>query len=114
MHINIVILLILILLIAPVMVNVTGGNTTQQAGQNYTLTCTVSGGGTDVPFYQWLKNGSYLTNETAETLSFTPLTQGNSSAYACEATKSHRVVESDSIDVDVTGKLNFCFMHACM
>ena len=96
------------------MVNVTGGNTTQQAGQNYTLTCTVSGGGTDVPFYQWLKNGSYLTNETAETLSFTPLTQGNSSAYACEATKSHRVVESDSIDVDVTGKLNFCFMHACM
>ena len=92
-------------------VTIANNNNTQHAGENYTLTCTVSGGGTDVPSYQWLKNGSYLTNETAKTLSLTPLTQGNSSEYACKATKSRRVVESDSIDVDVMGKLNFRYMY---
>ena len=97
-------------LLAPVEVTIANNSNTQHAGENYTLTCTVSGGGTDNPSYQWLKNDSYLTNETAETLSFTPLTQRNSSEYACEATKSHRVVKSDSIDVVVTGKLSFCYM----
>ena len=97
-------------MIAPVKVTIANSSNTQHAGENYTLTCTVSGGGPDVPTYQWLKNNSYLTNETAETLSLTPLTQGNSSEYACEATKSQRFVTSESVDVDVTGKANSSYM----
>ena len=104
MHINIVILLILILLIAPVMVNVTGGNTTQQAGQNYTLTCTVSGGETDIPTYQWLQDDFNLISETSDTLSFTPLTQNSSGKYTCVAKKSGSVVESKEFVINVTGE----------
>ena len=99
----------LFLMIAPVKVTIANSSNTQHAGENYTLTCIVSGGGTDVPTYQWLKNGSYLTNETNETLSLTPLTQGNSSDYECKATKSGRVAESDSFDIDVTGKANYIY-----
>ena len=104
MHINIVILLILILLIAPVMVNVTGGNTTQQAGQDYTLTCTVSGGEMDIPTYHWLQDGLNLINETSDTLSFTPLTQNSSDKYICVANKSGSVVESKEFAINVTGE----------
>ena len=81
----------------------TGGNATH-AGENYTLTCTVSGGGADVPTYQWLQDGSYLTNETSDTLSFTPLTQNSSGKYVCVATKSGRVVESEKFAINVTGE----------
>ena len=86
------------------MVSVTGGNTTQQAGQNYTLTCTVSGGGTDVPTYQWLQDDFNLINETSDTLSFTPLTQNSSGKYICVAKNSGSVVESKEFAINVTGE----------
>ena len=94
---------------------VTGSGATQNVGEDYTLTCTVSGGGTTTTTYQWLRNGSPLTGETSNTLSFTPIRQTTPSSngqYTCQATRSGRTVTSDSFTIAVTCKLqgssDFC------
>ena len=87
---------------------VSGSGATQHAGEDYTLTCTVSGGQTTATTtYQWLKDNTPLSGETSATLSFTPLTQTTPSSngqYVCEAMRSGRTVRSESIVIDVTGK----------
>ena len=87
----------------------TGSGATQHAGEDYTLTCTVSGGETTATTtYQWRRNNSPLSGETSATLSFTPLRQTTPSSngqYVCEAMRSGRTVRSDSVAIDVTGKL---------
>ena len=94
-------------LTAPVTVNVTGSGVTQHAGEDYTLTCTVSGGELDAnTTYQWMKDESNLATETSEGLSFSPLSQHNSSQYVCTARKSGRIVNA-SFDINVTGKAVF-------
>ena len=90
------------------MTNVAGDSATQHAGEDYTLTCTVSGGETTATTtYQWRRDNSPLSGETSATLSFTPLRQTTPSSngqYVCEAMRSGRTVRSDSIAIDVTGK----------
>ena len=86
------------------MVTVTGSGATQNAGEDYTLTCTVSGGGNRTTAYQWLRNGSPLTGETSETLSFTPLRQTRNGTYTCEVMKANRTVSSD-ITIEVQSKI---------
>ena len=87
----------------------TGSGVTQHAGEDYTLTCTVSGGETTATtIYQWLRDNSPLSGETSATLSFTPLRQTTPSSngqYVCEGMRSGRTVRSDSFVMDVTGKL---------
>ena len=93
---------------AIVMTNVASDSATQHAGEDYTLTCTVSGGKTTATTtYQWLRDSSPLSGETSATLSFTPLRQTTPSSngqYVCEAMRSGRTVRSDSVSIDVTGK----------
>ena len=93
---------------ATVMTNVAGDSATQHVGEDYTLTCTVSGGETTATTtYQWLRDNSPLSGETSATLSFTPLRQTTPSSngqYVCEAMRSGRTVRSDSFAIDVTGK----------
>ena len=85
-----------------VTLNVSGG--AQIAGENYTLTCTVTGGGTMTPTYRWLRNDSPLSGETSATLSFSPLRQSNSpGSYSCEATLSSTAVRSVSMTITVEG-----------
>ena len=98
---------------APVVVTVTGSGATQNAGEDYTLTCTVSGGGTTTTTYQWLRNGAPLTGETSDTLSFTPLrktTPSSNGQYTCQATRSGSTVTSNNITIAVTCKLGL-FWH---
>ena len=76
----------------------------QIAGEDYTLTCRVTGGGTMTPTYRWLRNGSPLSGETSATLSFSPLRQSDSGSYTCEATKSLSTVTSAPMVVTVEGK----------
>ena len=87
--------------------SVTNGSATQHAGEDYTLTCTVSGGETTATTtYQWLRDNSPLSGKTSATLSFTPLRQTTPSSngqYACEVMRSGRTVRSRSITIDVTG-----------
>ena len=87
--------------------SVTNGSVTQHAGEDYTLSCTVSGGETTATTtYQWRRDNSPLSGETSATLSFTPLRQTTPSSngqYACEVMRSGRTARSRSITIDVTG-----------
>ena len=93
---------------ASVLVRVTGSGVAQHAGEDYTLTCTVSGGETTATTtYQWRRDNSPLSGEASATLSFTPLRQTTPSSngqYVCEAIRSGRTVRSRSITISVTGK----------
>ena len=91
-----------------VMATVTGDTPTQHAGEDYTLTCTVSGGETTATTtYQWRRNNSPLSGETSATLSFTPLRQTTLSSngqYECQATRSGRTDRSEGITITVAGR----------
>ena len=92
-----------------VLATVTRSDVTQYAGEDYTLTCTVSGGVTTATTtYQWRRNNSPQSVEPSATLSFTPLRQTrpiSNGQYVCEAMRSGRTVKSDSVVIDVTGRL---------
>ena len=94
------------ILAAHVMVSVTSTSATQHVGEDYTLTCTVSGGVTTATTtYQWrLQDDLPLFGETSATLSFTPLGQTSNGQYVCEAMRSGRTVRSDGFNVSVTGE----------
>ena len=98
------------LLTGPVVTSVSGSGATQHAGEDYTLTCTVSGGETTATTtYQWRRDNTDMSGETSATLSFTPLMQTTPSSngqYVCEAMRSGRTVRSNSITITVTGKLD--------
>ena len=84
---------------------VTGSGVSSQAGEDYTLTCTVGGGETTATTtYQWRRDNSPLSGETSATLSFTPLGQTSNGQYVCEAMRSGRIVRSAGVTIDVTGK----------
>ena len=91
------------------MASVTGSGATQHAGENYTLTCTVSGGETTATTtYQWHWNNLPLSGATSATLSFTPLRQTSpycNGQYVCEAMRSGRTLRSEGFTIDVTGRL---------
>ncbi len=57
----------------------------QIAGEDYTLTCQITGGGTIS--YRWFKD-TILTDETSDTFSFSPLVEADSGDYTCEGTRS--------------------------
>ena len=84
-----------------------GNSATQHAGEDYTLTCTVSGGDTTATTtYQWRRDNSPLSGETSATFSFTPLRQTTPSSngqYVCEATRGGSTVTSNSVTITVTG-----------
>ena len=89
----------------------TVSGSTQHAGEDYTLTCTVSGGETTATTtYQWRRDNSPLSSEMSATLSFTPLRQTTPSSngqYVCEAMRSGRTNRSDIVTISVMGK----FVH---
>ena len=76
----------------------------QIAGENYTLTCQVTGGTTAMPIYQWFKNGSLLANRTSATLSFLPLMITDSGVYTCEGTRNSTTSSSGDVMITVDGK----------
>ena len=82
------------------------GSSTQIAGEDYTLTCQVTGGGTMTTTYQWLKDNLSLTGETSATLSFSPLRQTDSGVYTCEATRNSISVTSAGVSVTVGGEFH--------
>ena len=59
------------------------------AGSTYSLNCTVTGverlNGSNIT-YQWFKNGTAVSDQTVETLSFTPLSSSDAGRYTCQAT----------------------------
>ena len=74
-------------------------------GETYSLTCTVTGGGTITPnAYRWFNNGSQLTSQTSATLSFSPLRQSDSGNYFCEGARSSVYVGSEIVRIIAEGK----------
>ena len=88
-----------------VLVSLSGSGGAQIAGEDYTLTCQVTGGGTMTPIYRWFRNGSPLTGQTSDTLSFSPLGETDSGIYTCEGTRNSMTVTSDPLTITVVGKL---------
>ena len=90
-----------------------GSGATQHAGEDYTLTCTVSGGETTATTtYQWRRDNSLLSGETSDTLSFTPLSSPSSNGeYVCEAMRIDRTIRSEEFTIKVKGSR---FEMACM
>ena len=88
-------------------VSLSGSESEQIAGENYTLTCQVTGGRTAISTYQWFKNGSLLVNRTSATLSFSPLRESDSGVYTCEGTSTNT---SESVTITVDGKCKCCMI----
>ena len=67
----------------PMIAVAVSGDGTPTAGQNYTLTCSISGASVTIPSsYQWGKDGTILP-ERGPTLSFSPLRLFNAGEYTC-------------------------------
>ena len=91
-------------------VSVDAGVASPTVGAMYSLTCTVTGAerftGSTIT-YQWFKYGMVVSDQTMETLSFTPLTFSDAGGYTCEATVmssllSGLITTTRSSPVDVT------------
>ena len=85
-----------------VTLSVSGG--AQIAGEDYTLFCTVYGGGTMTPTYRWWKDGVLLTDQTANRIAFRPLQQTSSGVYICEGTRNFIAINSTSVTLTVQGE----------
>ena len=90
------------LIIDLVEVTLTGSGGGQVAGENYTLTCNVTGGVTTESTHEWLKDGTPL-NVTTATLSFSPLRETDSGDYHCEGTRNSIIMKSGNLTISVEG-----------
>ena len=66
----------------PLLVTLSGSGGAKIAGENYTLSCTLTGGGTVTTTYQWWKDDALLINKIASTIAFRPLRESNSGVSA--------------------------------
>ena len=81
-----------------------GNADAQIAGENYTLTCQVTGEDAAAITYRWFRNGSLLAGQTSATFSFSPLRETESRLYTCEGTKNSIVNTSEGVAISVDGK----------
>ena len=86
------------------MVTLTGSGGAQVVGENYTLTCNVTGGVTTESTHRWFRNGSLLNEISTSTLSFSPLRETDSGIYTCEGTRSSTTRTSANFTIAVAGK----------
>ena len=91
------------LLVLPV-VTLSSSGGAKIAGENYTLNCRVTGIGTLIPTYQWLRNGSALSGQTSAVLSFSPLRQSDSGIHSCMTTTGSVSVRSANEIIHIEGK----------
>ena len=74
-----------------VSVQLTGSSATPTVGENYTLTCTISG--VIATSYQWREDGVVLS-ELGSTLSFSPLRLSHAGRYTCDVTVNEAMYTS--------------------
>ncbi len=81
---------------------VTGPITTPTEGNEYTLTCTVSGHQSlmTTVTYQWLKNSNILPSETGGRLIFNPVDRYDNGTYTCRVTISSQILNNETIIMD--------------
>ena len=88
------------------MVTLSVSGAAQIAGEDYTLTCAVTGGGTMMLTYRWWKDGVLLTGRTASAIVFRPLQQISSGVYICAGTRNSIAVNSASVTLTVQGEIH--------
>ena len=91
------------------MVSLTDSGGAQVVGENYTLTCNVTGGVTTASTYRWFRDGSLLIETPTRTLSFSPLLETDSGVYTCEGTRSSITRTSANLTVAVAGEFQMYF-----
>jgi hypothetical protein len=89
-----------------VSVQISDNGATPTAGENYQLTCSVSGAENLNPTttYRWTKNsgsGQTQVGANSNTLSFTPLRLADAASYVCEITVSSTYLTGDIIVTNV-------------
>ena len=87
-------------------VQISDGGATSTAGENYQLTCSVSGTGNLNPTisYQWAKNsgsGRTQVGTDSHVLSFTPLQLSDAASYVCEVTVASNYLTGDIVAMNV-------------
>ena len=86
----------------------TGSDGTLTEGQNHTLTCTASGGGSMAYTYMWLRNGS---SQTLSTYSFSPLRVVDSGRYNCRVSLGSTSITSGAVTITVLGELDMLMLR---
>ena len=76
---------------------------TPTAGENYLLTCSVSGAENLNPttIYRWTKNGGTQVGTSSNTLFFTPLRLTDAASYVCEVIISSVYLAGDIVAMNV-------------
>ena len=82
----------------------TGSGDTVAEGQNYTLTCAASGGGSMAYTYMWLKDGSVVSGQTSSTYYFFPLRMTDSGRYNCLVSLGYTNMTSEAVTITVVGE----------
>ena len=91
-------------MLPPLNVTLTGGSDGLMAGQNHTLTCVASGGGSMAYTYMWLKDGIVIPGQTSSTFSFSSLEIDDSGQYSCRVTVGSMTVTSRNMSITVVGE----------
>ena len=90
----------------PLNVMLNGSGSTPTKGQNYTLTCTTSGGGSMAYTYMWLKDGTVVSGQTSSTYSFFPLNVTDPGRYNCRVRVGSTTMNtSREVTITVVGEL---------
>ena len=93
-------------------VSLTGSVGAQEVhvGENYRLTCNVTGGVTTEPTHRWFRDGTPL-NVTSATLSFSPLRETDSGVYTCEGTRSSITITSENFTITAASEFQMCICN---
>ena len=91
-------------------VSLTGSGGARVVGENYTLTCNVTGGVTTESTYRWVRDGTLL-NVTSATLSFSPLRETDSGVYTCEGTRSSITRTSENFTITAASEFRLCICN---
>ena len=88
--------------VPPINVQISGSRETPTSGENYALTCNVSGVN-DVTMYLWRKNDDILNDQASQILSFSPLRLSDAGMYTCSITVAN-VPYSTSQNITIQSK----------
>ena len=91
----------------PLIVMVASNGSVLSAGQNHTLTCEASGGGSMAYTYTWLKNGSVVSGQTSSTYAFSSLLVVHSGQYSCRVSVGSMTVTSEGVNITVESELGY-------
>ena len=87
-------------------VQINGSRDTPTPGEDYQLTCSVSGADNLNPTttYRWTRSsgsGQTQVGTNSNTLSFTPLELSNAASYVCEVTISSNYLTGDIVEKNI-------------